>query len=46
MITFREKNVSVIKRYEEQATAQKKVATAPAKSIKLVDKDSNREFQA
>jgi hypothetical protein len=45
MITFREKIISVIKRYEEQATA-KKVATAPAKSIKSVNKNFNHESQA
>jgi hypothetical protein len=44
MITFREEVVSVIKRYEEQATA-KRVVTVPAKSIKLIGKNSNYEFQ-
>jgi hypothetical protein len=44
MIAFREKVANVIKRYEEQATAQKKVVTAPAKSTELVDKNFNREF--
>jgi hypothetical protein len=45
MIAFREKVVSVIKRYEKQATA-KRVAAASAKSIKLTGKDSNYESQA
>jgi hypothetical protein len=45
MIAFREKIASVIKRYEEQATI-KKIATVPAKNIKLAGKGSNHEFQA
>jgi hypothetical protein len=45
MITLREKIVSVIKRYEEQATA-KRVAAAPAKSIKSAGKGFNYESQA
>jgi hypothetical protein len=45
MIAFREKVVSVIKRYEEQATV-KKVITVSAKSIKPVSKNFNHEFQA
>jgi hypothetical protein len=45
MIAFREKVVSVIKRYEKQATA-KKVVTAPAKSTKPINKGFNRESQA
>jgi rubrerythrin len=46
MIALREKIVSVAKRYEKQATAQKKVAAAPAKSIEPVSKNSNHDFQA
>jgi hypothetical protein len=45
VIAFREEVASVIKRYEKQATA-KKVVTAPAKSIELVGKGFNHEFQA
>jgi hypothetical protein len=45
IIAFREKIANVIKRYEKQATA-KRVATAPAKSTKLANKDFNYEFQA
>jgi hypothetical protein len=43
MIALREEIASVIKRYEKQATAQKKVVTAPAKNTELVDKGSNHE---
>jgi hypothetical protein len=43
VITLREEVVNVIKRYEEQATA-KRVITAPAKSTKPADKNSNYEF--
>jgi hypothetical protein len=46
IIAFREKVASVTKRYEKQATAQKKVATAPAKNTELAGKGSNRESQA
>jgi len=42
IIAFREKIVSVTKRYEKQATA-KKVAAAPAKSTKLASKGFNYE---
>jgi hypothetical protein len=45
MITLREKVASVIKRYEEQATA-KRIAAAPAKNIKPINKDFNHESQA
>jgi hypothetical protein len=45
IITFREKIVSVIKRYEKQATA-KRVAAVPAKSIEPADKGFNYESQA
>jgi hypothetical protein len=44
IIAFREKIVNVIKRYEEQATA-KKVAAAPAKNTKPINKGSNHESQ-
>jgi hypothetical protein len=46
MIAFREKVTNVIKRYEKQATTQKKIAAASAKSTKSVDKGSNYESQA
>jgi hypothetical protein len=46
MIAFREEVINIVKRYEEQATVQKKVAIAPAKSTELVGKGSNHESQA
>jgi hypothetical protein len=45
IIAFREEIISVIKRYEKQATA-KKVVTASVKSTKLVSKGFNYESQA
>jgi hypothetical protein len=45
VIALREEIASVIKRYEEQATA-KRVAAAPAKSTEPAGKGSNHESQA
>jgi hypothetical protein len=45
IIAFREKVANVTKRYEKQATAQKKVAAVPAKSTESAGKSSNRESQ-
>jgi hypothetical protein len=45
MITLREEIASVIKRYEEQATA-KRVAAVSAKSTEPTGKGSNYESQA
>jgi hypothetical protein len=44
MIALREKIVSVIKRYEKQATT-KKIITVPAKNTKPVGKGFNHESQ-
>jgi hypothetical protein len=44
IITFREKIVNVIKRYEKQATA-KRITAAPAKNTKPISKGSNYESQ-